>query len=131
MEFLFHGFKRKLVVTRYLIYRSYSGHSMSDPGTSYRSRDEVQGVRQTRDPIALFKEQILESGLTTADEIKAIDADIKKTVDAAHKFCKADKEIAVAELYTDIYSQNLDPLIRGLLPDQLHKHTSLNKAVNK
>lgn len=104
---------------------------MSDPGTSYRSRDEVQGVRQSRDPITLFKERIIENGLVTADEIKALDAEIKKLVDAATKYCKADKEIAVAELFTDVYSENLVPLIRGLLPDQWHKHTSLNKAVNK
>lgn len=103
---------------------------MSDPGTSYRTRDEVQGVRQTRDPINLFKERILNSGLSTADEIKKIDDEIKQTVDAAVKFCKADKEISVDELYTDVYSNNLVPLIRGLLPDQLHKHNTLNRAVN-
>lgn len=103
---------------------------MSDPGTSYRSRDEVQGVRQSRDPINQFKEKILGAGLAEADEIKKIDDEIKKLVDAATKVCKADKEIAISELYTDIYSKNLDPVIRGLLPDQLHKHTSLNKAVN-
>lgn len=103
---------------------------MSDPGTSYRSRDEVQGVRQSRDPINVFKERILSSGLATAEEIKKLEDEIKKTVDAATKFCKADKEISVDELYTDVYSKNLVPLIRGILPDQLHKHTSLNKAVN-
>lgn len=48
----------------------YSGHSMSDPGTSYRTRDEIQEVRQTRDPITSFKEKILSSGLVTADELK-------------------------------------------------------------
>lgn len=104
---------------------------MSDPGTSYRTRDEVQGVRQSRDPITLFKERIIENNLVTADEIKALDAEIKKLVDAATKYCKADKEIGVAELFTDVYSENLVPLIRGLLPDQWHKHTSLNRAVNK
>lgn len=103
---------------------------MSDPGTSYRSRDEVQGVRQTRDPITLFKERIITADLTTAEEIKKIDDQIKTAVDAATKFCKADKEISVNELYTDVYSKNLDGLIRGIVPDQLHKHTSLNKAVN-
>lgn len=103
---------------------------MSDPGTSYRSRDEVQGVRQTRDPINIFKERITSTGLGTADEIKKIDDEVKKIVDAATKFCKADKEIAIDELYTDVYSKNIDPLIRGLLPDRLHKHTSLNKARN-
>lgn len=109
---------------------SYSGHSMSDPGTSYRSRDEVQGVRQSRDPINLFKEKIIGSDLTTADEIKKIDDEIKKSIDAATKFCKADKEIGLDELYTDVYSKSLEPKIRGLVKDQLHPHKTLNKAVN-
>lgn len=45
---------------------------MSDPGTSYRTRDEVQEVRQTRDPITSFKDKIISSNLVTADEIKVI-----------------------------------------------------------
>lgn len=48
----------------------YSGHSMSDPGTSYRTREEVQEVRQTRDPITSFKEKILSCNLVTPEEIK-------------------------------------------------------------
>lgn len=48
----------------------YSGHSMSDPGTSYRTRDEIQEVRQTRDPITSFKEKIITANLVTADELK-------------------------------------------------------------
>lgn len=48
----------------------YSGHSMSDPGTSYRTRDEIQEVRQTRDPITSFKEKILSSDLASSDELK-------------------------------------------------------------
>lgn len=48
----------------------YSGHSMSDPGTSYRTRDEVQEVRQTRDPITSFKEKIINAGLTTPEDLK-------------------------------------------------------------
>lgn len=48
----------------------YSGHSMSDPGTSYRTREEVQEVRQTRDPITSFKEKIISHNLVTAEEIK-------------------------------------------------------------
>lgn len=48
----------------------YSGHSMSDPGTSYRTREEIQEVRQTKDPITSFKEKILSSNLVTQEEIK-------------------------------------------------------------
>ena len=50
----------------------YSGHSMSDPGTSYRTRDEVQDVRQKRDPITSFREKITSSGLTTVEDLKVL-----------------------------------------------------------
>jgi pyruvate dehydrogenase E1 component alpha subunit len=57
------------VVLETFTYR-YSGHSMSDPGTSYRSRDEVQEVRATRDPITSFKDKILGSQMATPEELK-------------------------------------------------------------
>lgn len=99
---------------------------MSDPGTSYRTRDEVQEVRQTRDPITQFKEKVIDAGLITNDEIKKIDSDIKTEVDAATKLSKSDKEIPLQELYTDVYGSNLVPLIRGVTPTQFHTHNTLN-----
>ncbi|EPB65178.1 pyruvate dehydrogenase E1 component subunit alpha domain protein [Ancylostoma ceylanicum] len=51
----------------------YHGHSMSDPGTSYRTREEIQEVRKTRDPITGFKDRIITSGLATEDDLKALD----------------------------------------------------------
>lgn len=109
----------------------YSGHSMSDPGTSYRTRDEVADVRQKRDPITLFKERLMEAGLATAEELKKIDTEIKTTVDAATKLATVDKEIGVHELTTDIYCQNLAGQVRGSQPSSHLNHTSLNRAVNK
>ncbi|VDP34134.1 unnamed protein product [Schistosoma margrebowiei] len=50
----------------------YHGHSMSDPGTSYRTREEVQSMRRGRDPIALFQKSIVDNGLCTQDEVKSI-----------------------------------------------------------
>lgn len=46
---------------------------MSDPGTSYRTRDEIQEVRATRDPITSLKEKILNNNLATAEELKVIE----------------------------------------------------------
>jgi len=50
----------------------YFGHSMSDPGTSYRTRDEIQEIRQKRDPINAFKERIVSLNLVTTAELKVI-----------------------------------------------------------
>lgn len=48
----------------------YSGHSMSDPGTTYRTREEIQAVRMTRDPITSFKEKIISTNIATVDDLK-------------------------------------------------------------
>lgn len=58
----------------------YHGHSMSDPGTSYRTREEIQEVRQSRDPITSFKDRIISSGLATSEQLKEIDHEIRKEV---------------------------------------------------
>ena len=107
----------------------YSGHSMSDPGTSYRTREEIQEVRQKRDPITSFKELIIELGLVTADEIKAIDTKVRKEIDEATAFAKADAELPLPALWTDVYSSCLEPQIRGINGFNL-KHIQENKGVN-
>ena len=51
----------------------YHGHSMSDPGITYRSRDEVAGVRQARDPVATVKGWLLNEAGCAEDEIKVLE----------------------------------------------------------
>ncbi len=48
----------------------YYGHSMSDPGLSYRSRDEVNLVKATRDPIDKIKKLLIDNKLSTEEEIE-------------------------------------------------------------
>lgn len=117
------------IVMEMATYR-YSGHSMSDPGTSYRSREEIQEVRQTRDAISHFKEKILAAGLVTADQIKNIDHEVKKDCDEAAKRSKTDPEIPISELTADIYSKSYEPFIRSSLPDRPHKHINLSTPQN-
>lgn len=100
----------------------YHGHSMSDPGTSYRSRDEVQEVRQTRDPITSFKDRIISKELVTPDQLKEIDVKVRKEVDDAVKSAKADPELPLEELAADVYYKNLEPEIRGLTPGSPLRH---------
>ena len=50
----------------------YRGHSMSDPA-KYRTREEVQKMRDENDPIDKARARILEKGFATEDELKAMD----------------------------------------------------------
>merc|ERR1712212_752183 len=108
----------------------YSGHSMSDPGTSYRTREEIQEVRQTRDPIMLWREKSVGAGLITAEEVKEMDVEVKKEVDAAVKVAKTDPEIPVAELAADVYYQPIETEIRGTVPFKPYKHQRISKPFN-
>ena len=56
----------------------YHGHSISDPGSTYRTRDEIQGIRQARDPIDRVRSLIIEHGFADASELKALENAIKK-----------------------------------------------------
>jgi len=108
----------------------YSGHSMSDPGTSYRTREEIQEVRQSRDPITHFKERMIDANLATADEIKQIDLKAREEIDQATKEAKADPEISLEELAGDIYATNLETSIRGLVSGETLKHVNIGPQVN-
>jgi pyruvate dehydrogenase E1 component alpha subunit len=83
-----------------LTYR-YRGHSMSDPA-KYRTREEVQKVREGQDPIERVRGRLLERGQATEDELKTIDAEVRAVVNGAAEFAQSDPEPDVSELYTDV-----------------------------
>jgi pyruvate dehydrogenase E1 component alpha subunit len=87
------------IIIEFLTYR-YRGHSMSDPA-KYRSREEVQEVREQRDPISHAERDLLAAGIKE-EELKAIDKEIKNIVVEAAKFAEDTPEPDPAELYTDV-----------------------------
>ncbi|GAB1216418.1 hypothetical protein ATERTT37_005633 [Aspergillus terreus] len=108
------------LVFEYVTYR-YGGHSMSDPGTTYRSREEIQRMRSTNDPIAGLKQKILDWSVMSEDELKALDKAARAHVD---------EEVAIAEnmavpdnnsriLFEDIYVRGSEPRwMRGRTVDE-------------
>ena len=84
-----------------LTYR-YRGHSMSDPAT-YRTRDEVNKVREERDPIDRVRDWLIDGKAVKADEIKLIDKEIREIVNDAAEHAQTSPEPDSSELYTDIY----------------------------
>jgi pyruvate dehydrogenase E1 component alpha subunit len=86
----------------------YRGHSMSDPA-KYRTRDEVQKMREERDAIEQVRKRLLEMDDTIEDELKNIDKEIKGIVNDAAEFSKESPEPALDELWTDIYVDGAAP----------------------
>jgi len=82
----------------------YRGHSMSDPA-KYRTREEVDDVRKTRDPIDHVEELLEKHGYADEATLKAIDAEVKKIVADAAEFARTSPEPDPAELYTDVYTE--------------------------
>ena len=81
----------------------YRGHSMSDPA-KYRTREEVQKMRDEKDAIEHVRTMILQGKHASEDELKAVDKEIKDIVNDAAEFAKDSPEPAEAELWTDIYA---------------------------
>ncbi|KAI9826397.1 MAG: alpha subunit of pyruvate dehydrogenase [Thelocarpon impressellum] len=127
------------LVLEYVTYR-YGGHSMSDPGTTYRvsdgppvsscdrlkplqTREEIQRMRSTNDPIAGLKQKLLDWGVTSEEELKAIDKEARAYVDA--EVAEAEKmaapEPTAKILFEDIYVRGSEPdFMRGRVPEENH-----------
>jgi len=80
----------------------YHGHSMSDPGVSYRDKSEIAEIRNTRDPLEILKNMILEQKWSTAEELKAIEKTIRKRLDDEVTQIRKDPFPTEADLYTHI-----------------------------
>ena len=84
-----------------LTYR-YRGHSMSDPA-KYRTREEVEKVRTTHDPIDMVRNRILDKKFATEAALKKLDGEVRDLINEASEFATHDPEPDAAELYTNVY----------------------------
>jgi pyruvate dehydrogenase E1 component alpha subunit len=79
----------------------YRGHSMSDPA-KYRTREEVQSIRERRDPIDQFGHKLVSRGIFKEDDLKTIDKEIRLIVNTAAEFAIESPEPDDSELTTDV-----------------------------
>ncbi|HET6183802.1 MAG TPA: pyruvate dehydrogenase (acetyl-transferring) E1 component subunit alpha [Acetobacteraceae bacterium] len=87
------------ILLEMLTYR-YRGHSMSDPAR-YRSREEVQEMREHHDAIDLVRRRLAEAGVSE-DELKKIEDEARAEVTAAAEFAQSSPEPDPSELWTDV-----------------------------
>ena len=121
------------LVLEYETYR-YGGHSMSDPGTTYRTREEVQHMRSRNDPIAGLKASLLDLNIATEEEVKDYDKAARKYVDEQVAAAEADSppEAKMDILFEDVYVPGSEiPVLRGRISDDswdFKNKTFLNKV---
>ncbi|KAG2317115.1 hypothetical protein Bca52824_020237 [Brassica carinata] len=98
-----HALKNGPIILEMDTYR-YHGHSMSDPGSTYRTRDEISGVRQVRTrSIERIKKLVLSHDLATEKELKDTEKEIRKEVDDAIAKAKDCPMPEPSELFTNVY----------------------------
>uniref|UniRef100_A0A8C6T2X5 Pyruvate dehydrogenase E1 component subunit alpha, testis-specific form, mitochondrial n=1 Tax=Neogobius melanostomus TaxID=47308 RepID=A0A8C6T2X5_9GOBI len=94
----------------------YHGHSMSDPGVSYRTREEIQEVRSKSDPISMLKDRMLSNNMASIEELKEIDVEVRKEIEDAALFATTDPEPPLEELCNHIYYNDAAVEVRGTNP---------------
>lgn len=81
----------------------WRGHSRSD-ARKYRTREEEKYWVQNKDGIKLFKERLLNFGIVTEEEIKAIEDRVNKEIEEAVQFAENSPEPSLESLEQDVYA---------------------------
>lgn len=80
----------------------YHGHSMSDPGITYRTREEINEVRKNRDPIEVVRKMLLDNKWSDENELKEIEKKVRADIEADVEKIKNDPEPTPEDLYADV-----------------------------
>ncbi len=80
----------------------YRGHSMSDPA-KYRSKEEVEHIKENKDPIENLKKYIVDNKIASEEECSRYDKEIRSTIQEIADFAQNSQEPDCSELWTDVY----------------------------
>jgi len=79
----------------------FRGHSMTDPAY-YRTREEEQQWRATRDPIGIFEKKLLDLDLASQAQFDENDTRATQVAEDAAEFADQSPDPTPEELYTDV-----------------------------
>jgi len=87
----------------------YRGHSVADPDKTYRTREEIEEYRRTKDPIQLFQKKLLDEGVLTEALIEQIDTEAKAEAELAADFAEASPFPTPDDIQKDVYWETDNP----------------------
>ncbi len=88
----------------------YKGHSMSDP-QKYRTKEEL-GEFQGKDPIEYVRNVLITQGWNSAEELKAVEKEVKAQVEESIEFAENSPYPDASELYEDVYMTEDYPFVK-------------------
>jgi TPP-dependent pyruvate/acetoin dehydrogenase alpha subunit len=80
----------------------WKGHSKSDQ-ERYRTREEVAAWKQ-KDPVAAFEAYLMQGGIITQEDTRAINKEAQALVDEALAFAESSPEPRVEEISEGVYA---------------------------
>ena len=90
----------------------YRGHSVADPDNTYRSKQEIEEYRKTKDPIQVFQQKLLAEGVLTEALIEQIDAEARAEADNTADFAEASPFPTPDDIQKDVYWESDNPAER-------------------
>lgn len=87
----------------------YRGHSVADPDNTYRSKQEIEEYRKTKDPIQLFQNQLVSEGVLDDALIEKIDTEARAEADNAAEFAEASPFPTAEDIQKDVYWESDHP----------------------
>jgi pyruvate/2-oxoglutarate/acetoin dehydrogenase E1 component/TPP-dependent pyruvate/acetoin dehydrogenase alpha subunit len=89
----------------------WGGHHTGDPGTGYRSREEVEAWKQ-RDPIPRLRRHLLDAGFLTEAEAAAMETEVAQRLEKAIRFAFESPDPPVAAAFDHVYASPYAPETR-------------------
>jgi len=87
----------------------YRGHSVADPDNTYRTKEEIEAYRQTKDPIQNFQNRLLAEGVLDDALIKEINDAARAEAEASVAFSEASPWPTVEDIQRDVYWEADNP----------------------
>ena len=95
-------------VLEIMTYR-YRGHSVADADDTYRTKQDIQDYKNTKDPIILFHDHLIEEGIADADTLKQINAEAKEEAEQSAKFAEQSPFPPESDIQADVYWETDNP----------------------
>jgi len=90
----------------------YRGHSVADPDTTYRDKQEIEDYKKNKDPIMVYENYLVHEKVLTPDLIKQIDEAARAEAETSAQFAEASPYPTVEDIKKDVYWEIDNPADR-------------------